>query len=123
MQTAKHPFIQPNPPLAVSQMPSSQAEVDLSPMPLPQSLTHPSMPQFKDTIGQPTQKSPGTIRYQPAAHPTDPHAVTMGALTILVPLGFVISILVHRRLKTTALRRQIAALERLWRLNCHEEIQ
>lgn len=112
-----HPFFQPNLPLAVSQLPSSQAEVDLSLVASSQSSTYPFTHQLKNTVGQPTQKSPETIKYQPAAHPTDPHAVTMAALTILVPLGFVITILVHRRLKSMVLRRQIAALEKLWRLN------
>lgn len=42
----------------------------------------------------------------------------MGALTVLVPLGLLVSIIVRRKYRAMVLQRQIAALEKLWQLNC-----
>lgn len=86
----------------------------------PSPLAHPSTRPFKNDVGISVGKSAG---YQPVAQQTDSHAVAMGALTVLVPLGLLLSIVAHRRLRTTVLQRRIAALEKLWRLNCHKKIQ
>jgi hypothetical protein len=82
--------------------------------------THPSTRQFKHSAGQLTEAS---LTPQPAVSSANFHDVAMGAATILVPLGLLLSIVGYRRLRATALQRQIATLEKLWRLNCHKEMQ
>jgi hypothetical protein len=115
--SSTQPFTQPF--TQSSEQPSANLSVQLSAQP----FTHLSTRQSKNEVGQPSKASVSNLKYQPAVHQTDTHAVTMGALVVLVPLGLLISVVVHRRLKTTVLQRRIASLEKLWQLNCHEEIQ
>ncbi|NJO79970.1 MAG: hypothetical protein HC827_16610 [Cyanobacteria bacterium RM1_2_2] len=109
--------IQPNLSLASLSLtaPSSWAgTLDVS-----SSLTHPSTRQFQNNAGQ----SPEAFAEHSTAHHTNFHDVAMGALTVLIPLGLLLSIIGYRWLRATALQRRIATLEKLWQLNCHKEMQ
>jgi hypothetical protein len=44
----------------------------------------------------------------------------LGSLIILMPLALTIAFLAHRRHRSASLQRQVALLEKLWKVNTHE---
>lgn len=94
--------------------------VDLAACSSTHSLKH-SSKSSSTHLSENSSRHPSTRQsnqYQSVAHSTDLHAVSMGALTVLVPLGLLVSIIVRRKYRAMVLQRQIAALEKLWQLNC-----